>query len=75
VDLQDGTALQEFWRDKAGLHINIKELWEAIQTVKGLAKPGEVVHLGVDNPVAYSYIRKSGGRKPVFNAMLRPFLR
>ena len=73
-DLVEGTALHEFWRDKQGLHINVKELFAALQTVRSLAKKGEKVHLGVDNSVAYSYIKKSGGRKPIFNELMRPFL-
>jgi hypothetical protein len=73
-DLVEGTDLHEFWRDQSGLHINVKELYAALQTVKSLTKPGERVHLGVDNSVAYSYLKKSGGRKPVFNQLMRPFL-
>jgi hypothetical protein len=49
-------------------------LFAALQTVKSLARAGEKVHLGVDNSVAYSYLKKSGGRKPIFNQMMRPFL-
>jgi hypothetical protein len=74
-DLVQKTELQEYWRDRAGLHINIKELHAAVETVKSLARPGELVHLGVDNTVAYSYLKKSGGRKKVFNELMRPFLR
>ena len=73
-DLDTGSHLHEFWRDQKGLHINVNELYAALQTVKSLAKTGEKVHLGVDNSVAYSYIKKSGGRKQVFNALMRPFL-
>ena len=73
-DLLEGTELQEFWRDQSGLHINVKELLAAIATVKSLAKRGERVLLGVDNSVAYSYLRKQGGKKGPFNETLRPFL-
>ena len=41
VDITNGSVIQEFWRDKSGLHINVKELEAAINTVKSLAKPGE----------------------------------
>jgi hypothetical protein len=43
------------------LHINIKELSAAVQVVKTLAKEGEHITLGVDNLVAYHYLRKGGG--------------
>ena len=74
IDLNSGRCLQEFWRSEKGLHINVKELRAAISAVQGLAKPGEVVHLAVDNQVAYSYLKRGGGRCPHFNEILRPFL-
>ena len=37
IDLKTGNQVQEFWRDKQGLHINIKELTAAIDTVRSLA--------------------------------------
>jgi len=74
VDLKTGQKVHEFWRSEAGLHINIKELRAAISTVKTLAQPGEKVFLTVDNSVTWSYLRKSGGRKPHLNAICRPFL-
>ena len=33
VDVTAGTLVQEFWRDKSCLHINVKELEAAINTV------------------------------------------
>ena len=60
IDLSSGRTLQEFWRDKSGLHINIKELEAAIAAVKSFAKPGETVFLAIDNQVAYSYLKKGG---------------
>jgi hypothetical protein len=74
VDLDTGNCVQEFWRTKAGLHINVKELHAAISVVRSLAKPGEKVFLAVDNTVAFSYLSKSGGRKSHLNAQMRPFL-
>ena len=74
LDLTSGAKLHEFWRSEKGLHINIKELKASIAAVQSLAKPGETVFLTVDNQVAYSYLRKGGGRLPVFNSLLRPFL-
>jgi hypothetical protein len=67
--------VQEFWRSDRGLHINIKELRAAMSAVQSLALPGETVHLAVDNQVAYSYLKKGGGKLHPFNEMLRPFLR
>ena len=63
VDLTGKKAIQEFWRDQGGLHINIKELTAALHTVKSLAKRNEHVTLVVDNSVAFSYLRKGGGEK------------
>jgi hypothetical protein len=71
--------IHDFWREGEDLllhtHINEKKLQAAIDTVMSLAKPGAVVKFLVDNSVAYCYARKEGGRKPLFNAILRPFLR
>ena len=44
VDLKNGGAVQEFWRDQQGLHINVKELMAAIHTVKSLARPERNSH-------------------------------
>ena len=73
VDTKDGTIVQEFSREKSTLHINVKELEAAIHTVKSLAKPGEVVHLSVDNSVAFHYLKKGGGRLPHLNHLMRDF--
>ncbi len=43
--------MQEFWRTEKSLHINVKEIKAAVHTVQALAKPGELVHLNVDNIV------------------------
>ena len=64
-------CVQEFWRDQSGLHINIKELQAAVHTLKSLAEPREVVTLGVDNLVAFWYLKKGGGRLPHFNSLMR----
>ena len=61
LDLNTKDVVQEYWRDQAGLHITVKELSAAVQTVMSLAKPKEVVQLGVDNLVAYYYLLKGGG--------------
>ncbi len=68
LDLTSGQKLHEFWRTEKGLHINIKELKAAISAVHSLAKKGETVHLTIDNQVAYSYLRKAGGKLPQFNS-------
>ena len=74
IELLSGQKLHEFWRTDQGLHINVKELKAAMAAVQSLARPGEVVHLTVDNQVTYHYLRKTGGRLPHFNQMMRPFL-
>ena len=75
VDSRTGAVVQEFWRGQDGLHINVKELQAAINTVRSLAKPRELVHLSVDNSVSFAYLSKGGGRLPHFNFLMRPFLR
>ena len=75
LDVTAGGQLQEFCREHGALHINVKELHAAIETIRSFARPNERVHLSVDNTVAYAYIKKSGGRRPQFNAFLRPFLK
>ena len=75
VDVTTGHLVQEFWRDKAGLHINVKELEAAINTVQSLANPGEHVLLKVDNTVTFWYLTKGGGRIPSLNQQVRPFLK
>jgi hypothetical protein len=75
VDVTSGKLVQEFWRQKRHLHINVKELEAAINTVQSLAKPGEHVTLKVDNTVTYWYLTKGGGRIPSLNQMVRPFLK
>jgi hypothetical protein len=70
-----GQKLQEFWRTEKGLHINVKELKAAIAATQSFAKAGETVYLSIDNRVAYSYLKKEGGKLPHFNVLMRPFLR
>jgi hypothetical protein len=65
VDVKTGHLVQEFWRDKRGLHINVKELEAAINTVQSLAKGGEHVLLKVENSVTFWYLTKGGGKSPV----------
>ena len=57
------------------MHINVKELRAAIATVQSLARPNTAVLLSVDNQVTFFYLRKSGGKIPHLNALLRPFLK
>ena len=57
-----GTVVQEFWRGQDGLHINVKELQAAINTVRSLGKPKELVHLSVENSLSFAYLSKGGGR-------------
>jgi len=56
------------------LHIIVKELEAAINTVKSLAKPKEHVCLKVDNAATFYYLTKHGGRIQSLNQMVRPFL-
>jgi transcriptional regulator of met regulon len=74
VDVTSGSLVQEFWREQQVLHINVKEVEAAINTVKSLAKPREHVCLKVDNSVTFYYLKKHGGRIPSLNQMVRPFL-
>ena len=39
IDLLTGDVVQEYWRTQSGLHINIKELRAALDTIRSLAKP------------------------------------
>jgi hypothetical protein len=73
IDPASGQFVQEFWRENSHLHINVKEMAAAINTVQSLAKPGENVLLCVDNQVLFYYLQKGGGRKNPFNKMLQPF--
>ena len=73
LDAGTGEMVQEYWREKAVLHINVKELQAAVNTVRSLSKSGETVELRVDNQVTYFYLTKGGGRKCPLNAILRPF--
>ena len=73
VDVTTGRLVQEFWRDKRGLHINVKELEAAINTVQSLAKEKEHVLLKADNSVTYAYLTKGGGNIPTLNQQIRQF--
>ena len=61
VDVTSGKMVQEFWRSRSILHINVKELEAAINTVQYLAKPKEHICLKEDNAVTYHYLLKNGG--------------
>ena len=67
--------VHEFWREKHILHINVKELHAAVNTVMALAKKNDKVLLSVDNSVVYWYLQKGGGRIPSLNDVVRPFLK
>ena len=73
LDIQTGKFVKDFWRKKASLHINVKELEAAICSVKSLARKNQTILLSVDNQVTYFYLTK-GGRKGQFNELLRPFI-
>ena len=75
VDVGTGNLVQDFWRERGSLHINVKELHAAVNTVMSLSKAKEKVHLRVDNSVVFSYLTKGGGRIPSLNAIVRPFLK
>ena len=72
LDPSSGAMVHDFWRQKRTLHINYKELEAAVATVKSLAQPGESIKLSVDNTVAYSYLKKWGGRVQGLNKVLKP---
>ena len=67
--------MQEYWREQSSLHINIKEMKAAINTVKSLGKSNETICLNVDNQVIFYYLQKRGGKKNPFNQLLQPFYR
>jgi len=75
LDIETKELVQEFWREKSVLHINVKELEAAINTVMSLAKPKEKVSLSVDNSVTFAYLKKGGGKIPSLNQLVRPFLK
>ena len=60
IDTLTGNVVQEYWRSESGLHINIKELRAALDTIRSLARPGENVKICVDNTVAHSYLTRGG---------------
>lgn len=63
--MKTGQFVQEVWREKALLHINVKELEAAIHTVKSLYKPVERVLSSVDNQVSYYYLIGGGEDTPL----------
>lgn len=67
-----GEFVQEFWRDRCDLHINVKELEAALHTVRSLAQPGENVELTVDNQVTFYYLLKGGGGKTLSTSFYAP---
>ena len=74
LDINSGNIIQDFWREDSILHINVKELKAAMETVKSFSRPGDTVLLSVDNTVTFAYLTK-GGRPPHFNQLVRPFLK
>ena len=75
VDVDSGKLVQEYWRGRISLHINIKEMEAAINTVKNLSCKNDQVSLSVDNQVIHYYLSKGGGRKNPFNKLLQPFFK
>jgi hypothetical protein len=73
LDPISGEKIQEYWRDKKDLHINVKEMEAAINTVRSLSKRNETVELNVDNQVIYYYLSKGGGRKTPSTKCCSPF--
>jgi hypothetical protein len=72
VNPSTGEMVQIFWREKALLHINVKEGEAAINRVQSLPKQGENVQLVVDNTTAYWYLVK-GGESPTSTKSRGPF--
>ena len=73
VYVTSGKMVQEFWRDKSGLHINVKELEAAINTVQSLSHKGEHVSLKVDNSVTFAYLSKGGDEYQAYTKWWDPF--
>ena len=63
INPHTGQFVQEYWREESYLHINVKEMKAAINTVQSLAKPNDKVLLCVDNQVIFYYLQKGGGGK------------
>ena len=65
LDPKSGQFIKDFWRQESILHINVKELKAAVQTVMGLAKKNQTVLLAVDNQVTFYYLTKGGGERVI----------
>ena len=65
INPHTGQFVQEYWREESYLHINVKEMKAAINTVQSLAKPNDKVLLCVDNQVIFYYLQKGGEEKPL----------
>ena len=63
IDVNSKKFIQEYWRRDHTLHINVKELQAAINTVKSLSRKNDVVELAVDNQAVYYYLLKGGDGK------------
>ena len=68
-------VVQDFWREKKTLHINVKELKAAIHTILSLGRPKDHINLCVDNSVTYHYLRKGGGRLDYLNQHMQELWR
>ena len=67
--------VQELYRNRRSLHINVVELKAAIITVQFFAQLKEHVSHKVDSPVIYGYLSKEGGRIASLNGLVLPFFR
>ena len=65
LDPASGNQFQEYWRSQGDLHIHIKELKAAQDTVQSLAKPGDRVFLQVENSVTKYVLDKQGGKRVI----------
>ena len=74
LDLRGHHLVHGYWRHLTPWHINLKEVSAAMDTIRAMARKGDLVKILVDNTVALSYLTKQGGKKLEINRLMRPFL-
>ena len=63
INPHTGKFVQTYWIEESYLHINVKEMKAAINTVQSLAKANDKVLLCVDNQVIFYYLQKGGEKE------------
>ena len=70
IDVRDNRIAHSNVPNALCFHINVKDSLGILS----LCSPGGIIDLQVDDRVAYSYLRKEGGRLPWLNAIIKPLL-